>query len=86
MPGSPTTKLLVTCVPKVPGRLNRTHARVTPRGTDELKLQRDPSLSAHVSRLILPGFQEFSLTHKEVTCRFKIRMTVREDSVVSSTP
>ncbi|GBP97467.1 Vanin-like protein 2 [Eumeta japonica] len=68
MPGTDTTKLLVERVPKIPGRVNWTYTgpeHDLPRTQDNLYLKRDPSVSAHVTRVLVPGYQEFSLSHNE---------------------
>ncbi|GBP97468.1 Vanin-like protein 1 [Eumeta japonica] len=87
MSGTDTTKLLVERVPKIPGRVNWTYTgpeHDLPRTQDNLYLKRDPSVSAHVTRVLVPGYQEFALSHNEVTCTFKINMTSRGGAKVPS--
>lgn len=46
-----------------------------PSDHDSLTLITDPSLPSHVTRPLTPGYQEFSLTDREVTCSFRINMS-----------
>ncbi|CAH0713812.1 unnamed protein product, partial [Brenthis ino] len=80
MPGTPTTKLLVSRVPKVPGQVEGDYPgpiNDDPLVLDSLVLISDPSLPSYVTRLIKPGLEEFALIDKDVFCRFKIHMSER---------
>ncbi|XP_063368490.1 vanin-like protein 2 isoform X1 [Cydia amplana] len=81
MPGLPTTRLLVSRVPKVPGNVTGMTfpgpIYDPPTDHDSLVLITDPSLADHASRLLVPGFQEFTLVDKEVSCTFRVRLTPR---------
>ncbi|XP_004928912.1 vanin-like protein 2 isoform X1 [Bombyx mori] len=77
MPGVPTTRLLVSRVPKIPGQISGQYPGPiydNPSDHDNLKLITDPSLVSHVSKLLVPGFQEFTLTDKDVSCTFRVRL------------
>ncbi|GBP27062.1 Vanin-like protein 1 [Eumeta japonica] len=80
MPGTDTTELLVERVPKIPGRVNWTYTgpeHDLPRTQDNLYQKRDTSVSVHVTRVLVLGYQEFKLSHNEVTCTFRIRLKFR---------
>ncbi|XP_041971884.1 vanin-like protein 1 isoform X1 [Aricia agestis] len=80
MPGVPTTRLLVAKVPKVPGKVSGTYPGPIyddPSTQDDLVLISDPSLPSHITRTLTPGFQEITLTDKDVTCHFKVRLNKR---------
>nr|XP_013189651.1 unnamed protein product [Amyelois transitella] len=77
MPGVPATRLLVERVPKIPGRLSETYPGPLfdkPSDTDDLLLNKDISLASRVSKELVPGFQEFTLTEKDVSCKFTVRI------------
>ncbi|XP_053617655.1 vanin-like protein 1 [Plodia interpunctella] len=77
MTGIPSTRLLVERVPKVPGKLTRTYPGPifnNPSDPDNLLLNKDVSLASHVSKELVSGFQEFSLTEKDVRCKFTVRI------------
>ncbi|XP_028172899.1 vanin-like protein 1 [Ostrinia furnacalis] len=78
MPGLLTTRMLVSRVPKVPGQV--TFQVPGPiydpaEDHDSLVLISDPSFPSHVTRRLVPGFQEFTLVDREVSCVFRINMT-----------
>ncbi|XP_063541459.1 vanin-like protein 1 isoform X3 [Cydia strobilella] len=81
MPGLPTTRLLVSRVPKVPGNVTGMTfpgpIYDPPTDHDSLVLITDPSLPDHTSRLLVSGFQEFTLVDKDVSCTFRVRLTPR---------
>ncbi|XP_073948410.1 vanin-like protein 2 isoform X3 [Choristoneura fumiferana] len=82
MPGLPTTRLLVSRVPKVPGNVTGMSypgpIYDNPADHDSLVLITDPSLPDHISRPLVNGFQEFTLVDKDVSCRFRVRLNQRE--------
>ncbi|XP_037292535.1 vanin-like protein 2 isoform X2 [Manduca sexta] len=78
MPGVPTTRLLVSRVPKVPGQVTGSYPGPIydkPDNHDRLRLITDPSLVAHVSRPLTSGYQQFTLTEKDVSCKFTVKMS-----------
>ncbi|XP_011563638.3 vanin-like protein 2 isoform X1 [Plutella xylostella] len=80
MPGMPATRLMVSRVPKVPGKVTwPTPGPIVdpPSDADALRLKQDPSIASHASRLLTPGFQEFELSQNDVTCKFKVNLTRR---------
>ncbi|KAI5635486.1 carbon-nitrogen hydrolase domain-containing protein [Phthorimaea operculella] len=80
MPGLPATRLLVSRVPKIPGQVDFPVPGPiydSPADHDSLVLISDPSLPAHASRPLVPGFQEFTVVDKEVSCKFTVRMNQR---------
>ncbi|KAG7303463.1 hypothetical protein JYU34_011983 [Plutella xylostella] len=80
MPGMPATRLMVSRVPKVPGKVTwPTPGPIVdpPSDADALRLKQDPSIASHASRLLIPGFQEFELSQNDVTCKFKVNITRR---------
>ncbi|KAJ2942846.1 hypothetical protein O0L34_g15035 [Tuta absoluta] len=80
MPGLPATRLLVSRVPKTPGQVDFPVPGPiydSPEDHDSLVLISDPSLPAHSSRPLVPGFQEFTVVDKEVSCKFTVRMNQR---------
>ncbi|XP_049879631.1 vanin-like protein 1 isoform X2 [Pectinophora gossypiella] len=81
MPGLPTTLLMVSRVPKVPGQVNFPVPGPIydkPTDHDSLALITDPSLPSHVSQPLVEGFQEFTLVDQEVSCKFTVRLNKRE--------
>ncbi|XP_075983848.1 vanin-like protein 1 isoform X3 [Anticarsia gemmatalis] len=83
MPGLPTTKVLVAKVPKVPGQVTEIYPGPIydkPSDHDSLVLIQDPSLAAHVTRPLVQGFQEFTLTDKDVSCTFRVRLNQRSNT------
>ncbi|XP_075983847.1 vanin-like protein 2 isoform X2 [Anticarsia gemmatalis] len=85
MPGLPTTKVLVAKVPKVPGQVTEIYPGPIydkPSDHDSLVLIQDPSLAAHVTRPLVQGFQEFTLTDKDVSCTFRVRLNQRSNTPV----
>ncbi|CAB3220557.1 unnamed protein product [Arctia plantaginis] len=83
MPGSPTTKLLVSRVPKIPGKVTETPSgRITdsPANLDNLRLKQDPSITAHLTRPLVEGLQEFTIVDKEVSCRFRVNLSNRSNT------
>ncbi|XP_004928913.2 vanin-like protein 1 isoform X1 [Bombyx mori] len=77
MPGVPTTRLLVSRVPKIPGKVSGKYPGPIDdslTNTDNLVIYTDPTLDTHVSRPLVPGFQEFTLVDKDVSCSFSIRL------------
>ncbi|XP_073948409.1 vanin-like protein 2 isoform X2 [Choristoneura fumiferana] len=88
MPGLPTTRLLVSRVPKVPGNVTGMSypgpIYDNPADHDSLVLITDPSLPDHISRPLVNGFQEFTLVDKDVSCRFRVRLNQREGVQVES--
>ncbi|KAJ8711351.1 hypothetical protein PYW07_008593 [Mythimna separata] len=81
MPGLPTTKVLVAKVPKVPGQVTEPYPGPIyddPTDLDNLRLITDLSLPSHISRLLQPGSQEFTLTHRDTTCNFKVTLAQRD--------
>lgn len=86
MPGQSITRLLVATVPKVPGQnigaVNPGPIYDSPTDHDNLRLITDPSLPSHVSRLLVPGLQSFTLVDKDVTCRFIVKLSNREGNTV----
>ncbi|CAK1541581.1 unnamed protein product [Leptosia nina] len=84
MPGVPTTRLLVARVPKVPGEVTEPSTGPIyddPAERDNLLLKSDPSISAHTSRLLVPGYQEFILTSGDTVCNFRINMTQTDNTL-----
>ncbi|CAH2051806.1 unnamed protein product, partial [Iphiclides podalirius] len=80
MPGVPTTRLLVSKVPKTPGKVKEPYPGPIsddPKSMDNLVLISDPSLPSHVSRPLVQGSQEFVLTTKEVSCKFRVKLRFR---------
>ncbi|XP_045516409.1 vanin-like protein 2 [Pieris brassicae] len=77
MPGLPTTRLLVTRVPKVPGQVQSYPGPIynDPSDLDNLLINGDPSMAAHTSRLLVPGYQSFTLTSGDIMCSFDIKLT-----------
>ncbi|XP_050353056.1 vanin-like protein 1 isoform X2 [Nymphalis io] len=83
MPGVPTTKLLVSKVPKVPGQVEGTYPGPIyddPSDHDNLRLITDPSLPSHVTRLLRNESEEFTLIDKDVLCHFQVKLRKREGS------
>ncbi|CAH2093814.1 unnamed protein product [Euphydryas editha] len=83
MPGQPTTRVLVSKVPKVPGQLMPQDTYPgpiydDPAAMDNLVLITDPSLPSHVTRLLRNGSQEFTLIDKDVVCHFRVNLAQRE--------
>ncbi|XP_026740921.1 vanin-like protein 2 isoform X2 [Trichoplusia ni] len=77
MPGVSDTRLLVARVPKVPGQITEPFPGPiydNPTTHDNLKLIIDPSLASHKSRLLVPGFQEFTLEDGDVSCTFRVNI------------
>lgn len=87
MPGSPTTRLLVSKVPKIPGNVTPGSyigpIYDSPTIQDRLYLKVDPSLRSHVSRLIEEGNNDFTLTDKDVSCNFRVKFNYNEGDEVS---
>ncbi|XP_047511493.1 vanin-like protein 2 isoform X2 [Pieris napi] len=77
MPGLPTTRLLVTRVPKVPGQVQSYPGPIynDPSDHDNLLINGDPSMAAHTSRLLVPGYQSFTLKSGDIICSFNINLT-----------
>ncbi|KAL0867646.1 hypothetical protein ABMA27_008398 [Loxostege sticticalis] len=78
MPGTPASNLLVARVPKKPG-----HVTYKYRGPiyddpkhNQLHLNKDQTLPAEISRPLTPGFQEFTLADKGVSCRFRVKTKI----------
>ncbi|XP_045539002.1 vanin-like protein 2 isoform X3 [Papilio machaon] len=81
MPGVPTTRLLVAKVPKVPGEIKEDYPgpiRDDPKALDSLVLISDPSLPSHTSRPLVSGSQEFTLTTNEVSCKFTVKLQLKD--------
>lgn len=53
-----------------------------PSDQDNLLLKTDPSLLAHVSKLLKPGFDEFTLIDKDVYCHFRVHLSQRNGTTV----
>ncbi|XP_026727700.1 vanin-like protein 2 [Trichoplusia ni] len=86
MPGVSDTRLLVARVPKVPGQITEPFPGPiydNPTTHDNLKLIIDPSLASHKSRLLVPGFQEFTLEDGDVSCTFRVNIGRRTGNEVS---
>uniref|UniRef100_A0A2A4K2W7 CN hydrolase domain-containing protein n=1 Tax=Heliothis virescens TaxID=7102 RepID=A0A2A4K2W7_HELVI len=80
MPGLPTTKVLVAKVPKVPGQITEQYPGPIyddPTNMNNMRLITDPSLASHVTRLLEPGTQEFTLVDKDVSCTFRVTLAQR---------
>ncbi|XP_046963867.1 vanin-like protein 1 isoform X2 [Vanessa cardui] len=82
MPGVPTTRLLVSKVPKVPGQVEGTYPGPIyddPSNHDNLTLITDPSLPSHVTRLLREEAEEdFTLFDKDVLCHFRVKLRKRD--------
>ncbi|XP_068623393.1 vanin-like protein 1 isoform X1 [Battus philenor] len=81
MPGVPTTRLLVSRVPKIPGEVKEPFPGPIsddPKSVDNLVLISDPSLPSHVSRQLVEGAQEFILTTNEVSCKFRVKLRLSD--------
>nr|XP_013189643.1 unnamed protein product [Amyelois transitella] len=77
MPGVPTTRLMVATVPKAPGQVTGPYPGPiydSPEDHDSLYLITDPSVRSHISRELVHGFQEFTITDKDVSCHFTVRL------------
>ncbi|CAH0399339.1 unnamed protein product [Chilo suppressalis] len=76
MPGEPKTQLLVSRVPKRPGYATFDHPG--PLYDDptapQLLLNKDVTLKSAASRPLRAGFQEFTLTDRDVSCVFRVRL------------
>ncbi|XP_045516408.1 vanin-like protein 1 [Pieris brassicae] len=84
MAGAPTTRLMVARVPKVPGQVTASYPGPIyddPSIFDNLFLQNDPSLSAHTSQLLVPGYQSFVLSSGETICNFRVNLTQTNDTL-----
>ncbi|XP_028172897.1 vanin-like protein 2 isoform X1 [Ostrinia furnacalis] len=78
MPGVPSSHLLVARVPKKPGQVTyKYHGPIfdDPKN-NQLFLNKDLTLPAEISRELTPGFQEFTLADKGVSCRFRVKTRV----------
>ncbi|CAB3220552.1 unnamed protein product [Arctia plantaginis] len=86
MPGLPTTRLLVAKVPKVPGNVadNNYPGPIydNPSDHDNLRMLQDPSISAHVTRPLVQGLQEFTIVDKDVSCRFRVRLNNKSNTAI----
>ncbi|XP_045516407.1 vanin-like protein 1 isoform X3 [Pieris brassicae] len=83
MAGAPTTRLMVARVPKVPGQVTESYPGPIyddPSTHDNLFLKSDPSLSAHTSQLLVPGYQSFVLSSGETICNFRVNLTQTNDT------
>nr|XP_026488912.1 vanin-like protein 2 isoform X1 [Vanessa tameamea] len=81
MPGVPTTRLLVSKVPKVPGEVEGTYPGPIyddPSTHDDLILITDPSLPSHVTRLLREESEDFALFDKDVLCHFQVKLRKRD--------
>nr|XP_049699302.1 vanin-like protein 3 isoform X5 [Helicoverpa armigera] len=84
MPGLPTTKVLVAKVPKVPGEVSGTYPGPIydePTNMNNMRLIVDPSLASHVTKLLEPGTQEFTLVDKDVSCTFRVTLSQRNSQI-----
>ncbi|CAH4027782.1 unnamed protein product [Pieris brassicae] len=84
MAGAPTTRLMVSRVPKVPGQVTESYPGPIyddPSTHDNLFLKSDPSLSAHTSQLLVPGYQSFVLSSGETICNFRVNLTQTNDTL-----
>ncbi|GBP44017.1 Vanin-like protein 2 [Eumeta japonica] len=82
MPGVDTTRLLVQKVPKTPGRVDWPYsgpAYDPPKTVDKLFFLKDLNITDHVTRVLVPGYQEFELSQNEVSCLFRIRLTRNDE-------
>lgn len=52
-----------------------------PLDHDNLKMLQDPSISAHVTRPLVQGLQEFTIIDKDVSCRFRVKLNYRSNTV-----
>ncbi|PZC83541.1 hypothetical protein B5X24_HaOG207524 [Helicoverpa armigera] len=84
MPGLPTTKVLVAKVPKVPGEVSWPYPGPIydePFNMNNMRLIVDPSLASHVTKLLEPGTQEFTLVDKDVSCTFRVTLSQRNSQI-----
>ncbi|XP_049699303.2 vanin-like protein 1 isoform X2 [Helicoverpa armigera] len=84
MPGLPTTKVLVAKVPKVPGEVSWPYPGPIydePTNMNNMRLIVDPSLASHVTKLLEPGTQEFTLVDKDVSCTFRVTLSQRNSEI-----
>lgn len=75
MPATPTTRMLIADIPKVPGQITSEypgHQKDDPGTINNLAMKRDLSLSAHKTKLLEAGNHEFTLEDGEMTCNFKV--------------
>lgn len=53
----------------------------SPANLDNLRLKQDPSITAHLTRPLVEGLQEFTIVDKEVSCRFRVKLSNRNNTV-----
>lgn len=53
-----------------------------PTVQDNLTLITDPSLASHVTRILKPGYQEFTLIDKDTVCHFRVNLAERNEEKV----